>query len=109
MDKIIQFDGNILPADLPEDWRAYFHNEPFEEHLCYGCNGVYTYSTSGDINREQDSIDNDDTVSAIAIAITELMGGEWMDYYYVVHKYLLDRIKKDMKEKNYPDTHEMEW
>ena len=109
LDKIIQFDGNILPAELPEDWIAYLHNEPFEEHLCYGCNGMYTYSTSGDINREKDSIDNDDTVSAIAISVSERMGGEWMDYYHVVHKYLQNRIKTHMKANDYPDVHEMEY
>jgi len=109
LDKIIQFDGNILPAELPEDWIAYLHNEPFEEHLCYGCNGMYTYSTSGDINREKDSIDNDDTVSAIAISVSERMGGEWMDYYHVVHKYLQNRIKTHMKDNDYPDVHEMEY
>ena len=77
--------------------------------MCIRDSGAYTYSTSGEINRAQDLEDNDHTVSAIAIAISERMSGEWMDYYEVVHKYLLDRVRAVMKAENYPDIHDMEW
>ena len=54
--------------------------------------------------------DNDDTVSAIAIMLQEIFGGgEWMDYYYIINKYLQDRIAKYMKERNYPDKHDLDW
>ncbi len=54
--------------------------------------------------------DNDQIVGAIALMLEDIFGGtDWMMYYYIVHKYLQDRIYKYMKERNYPDKHDIEW
>lgn len=112
---LYELDNSIVIEDvvgsdkIETDWKAYIKEDPFAEYLCYGCVGVYTYPSVGELNLAQDYGDNDDTVSAIAIMLEDIFGGEWMDYYYIVNKYLQDRIYKYMKERNYPDKHDLEW
>jgi len=109
LDRSIVIEDVVGSDKIETDWKAYIKEDPFEEHLCYGCTGVYTYPTVGDLNLARDYGDNDDTVSAISIMLEDIFGGEWMDYYYVVNKYLQDRIYKYMKERNYPEKHDLEW
>ena len=109
LDRSIVIEGVVGSIDIESDWVAWIEEDPFEEWLCYGCSGKYTYPSSGDLNLARDYEDNDHTVSAIAIMLEEIFGGEWMDYYYIVNKYLQDRIYKYMKERNYPDKHDLEW
>jgi len=109
LDNSIVIEGVVGSIDIETDWKAYIEEGPFAEHLCFGCTGVYTYPSIGDLNLAQDYEDNDHTVSAIGIMLEEIFGGEWMDYYYIVNKYLQDRIYKYMKERNYPDKHDLEW
>ena len=109
LDNTIVIEDVVGSNKVETDWHAYIKEDPFEKHLCYGCTGVYTYPTVGDLNLARDHGDNDDTVSAISIMLEEIFGGEWIDYYYVVNKYLQDRIYKYMKERNFPDKHNLEW
>ena len=109
LDKSIVIEDVVGSDKIETDWVAWLEEKPFEDHLCYGCTGKYTYPTIGELNLSRDYGDNDDTVSAIAIMLEEIFGGEWMDYYYIVNKYLQDRIYKYMKERNYPDKHDIEW
>ena len=109
LDNSIVIEDVVGSDKIETDWKAYLKESPFEEHLCYGCVGVYTYPSIGDLNLARDYGDNDDTVSAISIMLEDIFGGEWMDYYYVVNKYLQDRIYKYMKERNYPEKHDLEW
>lgn len=102
---------DVVPSLSSEtDWTTYIDETPFDEHQCYGCTGVYHYPNIGDLNLSSDFEDNDQIVSAISIMLEDIFGGDdWMEYYYIVHKYLQDRIYKYMKERNYPDKHDMEW
>ena len=109
LDKSIVIEEVVGSDKIETDWVAWFYDGPFEEHLCYGCTGRYTYPNTGDLTRVVDYEDNDHTVSAIGIMLEEIFGGEWMDYYYIVNKYLQDRVYKYMKERNYPDKHNLEW
>ena len=90
LDNSIVIEDVVGSDKIETDWKAYLKESPFEEHLCYGCVCVYTYPIIGDLNLARDYGDNDDTVSAISIMLEDIFGGEWMDYYYVVNKYLLD-------------------
>jgi len=106
----IKFDGGVLPGSgVPEHWEVCLVTDTFEDHLCYGCNGCYTFSTGDDVFTELAAEDNDHTTSAIAISVTELMGGEWMDYYYIIQKFLQNKIRKYMDDNAYPEMHEMDW
>jgi len=110
LDNSIVIEGVVGSTDIETDWVAWIEEDPFEEWLCYGCTGVYTYPTKGDLNLAKNFEDNDDTVSAIALMVEEIFGGDdWMEYYYIIHKYLQDRIAKYMKERNYPDKHDLDW
>ena len=109
LDNSIVIDDVVGSDHIETDWVAWIDDDPFIEHLCYGCTGRYTYPNTGDLNRAVDYEDNDHTVSAIGIMLEDIFGGEWMDYYYVVNKYLQDRIAKYMKGRNYPYKHDLDW
>ena len=109
LDNTIVIEDVVGSDKIETDWKAYIKEDPFAEHLCYGCTGVYTYPSIGDLNLARDYGDNDDTVSAISIMLEEIFGGEWMEYYYIVNKYLQARLYKYMKERNYPEKHDLEW
>ncbi len=112
---LLELDRSVIIEDvvgsdkIESDWMAWIVETPFDEWLCFGCTGKYTYPTTGDLNLARDYEDNDHTVTAIAIMLEKIFGGEWMEYYYIVHKYLQDRIYTYMKEHNYPDKHTIEW
>ncbi len=109
LDNSIVIDDVVGSNHIETDWIGWIDEDPFMGHLCYGCTGRYTYPNSGDLTRDVDYEDNDHTVSAIGIMLEEIFGGEWMDYYYIINKYLQDRVYKYMKERNYPDKHDLEW
>lgn len=109
LDNSIVIDDVVGSTDIETDWVAWIEEGPFGEHLCFGCTGKYTYPNTGDLNREVDYEDNDHTVSAIAIMLEDIFGGEWMDYYYIINKYLQDKIYNYMKERNYPEDHHLDW
>ena len=42
LDRSIVIDDVVGSNKIETDWHAYIKEDPFEEHLCYGCAGVYT-------------------------------------------------------------------
>lgn len=110
LDRSIIIEDVVAASGIETDWKAYIEEAPFEQHLCYGCAGVYHYPNTGDLNKTVDYEDNDQLVSAISIMLEDVFGGDdWMAYYYVIHKYLQEKISKYMKDRNYPYKHTLEW
>ncbi len=110
LDRSISIEDVVAASGIETDWKAYIEEAPFEQHLCYGCAGVYHYPNTGDLNKTVDYEDNDQLVSAISIMLEDVFGGDdWMVYYYIIHKYLQEKISKYMKDRNYPYKHTIEW
>jgi hypothetical protein len=110
LDRSIIIEDVVAADGIETDWVAWLEEDPFGDHLCYGCRGIYHYPNTGDLNRVVDHEDNDQLVSAISIMLENIFGGDdWMVYYYIIHKYLQDRISKYMKDGNYPYKHTIEW
>ncbi len=58
--------------------------------------------------------DNDQYVGAVHETMLEIFGGELSDweFYDIIHKFLLDKIKKHMDNDGinaYPEEHDMDW
>jgi len=86
-----------------------------EKNYCYGCSGTYHYPTgTHDLYTATHMEDNDQFVSAVEMALIEIFGGELsnMEFYDIIHKFLLDKIKNHMDKDGinaYPEEHDMEW
>jgi len=115
LDRSIVIEDVVESTYLETDWVGLFDERPFDDHLCFGCSGRYYYPNTGDLNIDINFEDNDQTVSAIASMVEDVFGrggevdGERRAYYYIIHKYLQDRIYNYMKEHNYSYKHELNW
>ena len=107
----------IVPSDKNSTtYTVYLDDvEPIEKNYCYGCSGTYHYPTgTNDLYTASHMEDNDQYVGAVHETMLEIFGGELSDweFYDIIHKFLLDKIKKHMDNDGinaYPEEHDMDW
>ena len=116
LDGMVTIDMIVKSNDNPTTYTVYLDDvKEIAKNYCYGCSGTYHYPTgTNDLYTEIHAIDNDQYVGAVHQTMNDVFGGEldeW-EFYDIIHKFLLDKIKKHMDNDGinaYPEEHDMDW
>lgn len=116
LDNIIKIDMIVKSNDNSTTYTVYLDDvDTIAKHYCYGCSGTFHYPTgTHDLYTATHWEDNDQYTSAVELALIDTFGGESgdLEYYDIIYKFILDKIKKHMDNdsiNDYPEEHDMDW